>query len=257
MSGNVANPATKRPLLTIPHSTFSNHNGGGLVMGKRGKLYISVGDGGGGGDTLNNGQNKNSLLAKILRIDPTPSNSMPYTIPPGNPFVGDPNARPETFMWGLRNPWRYSLDRKTNAMWIGDVGQTAWEEIDYAKPGEKGINFGWPLREGFHQYEGQRGGPQPPGGRNPILERSHDTGDCAITGGYVYRGLAIKGFQGTYVFGDTCTGALRAVQQRHGKVVRARNLKLNVPSISSFGENPAGEIFAASLNGVVYRLSPR
>jgi len=252
MNGNIANPATQRPLLTIPHSTFSNHNGGNLVMGPRGQLYISVGDGGGGGDTLHNGQNKNSLLAKILRINPTPSNTLPYTIPAGNPFVGKPNARPETWMWGLRNPWRFSLDRKTHDMWIGDVGQDAWEEIDYAKAGAKGINWGWPLREGKHPYDGA----PPPGARNPILERSHNSGDCAITGGYVYRGTAIKGFQGTYVFGDTCTGELRAVQQRNGKVVHARDLKLNVASISSFGESPSGEIYAASLNGVVYRLSP-
>ncbi len=156
-------------------------------------------------------------------------------------------------MWGLRNPWRFSLDRKTHDMWIGDVGQDAWEEIDYAKAGAKGINWGWPLREGKHPYDGA----PPPGARDPILERSHNSGDCAITGGYVYRGTAIKGFQGTYVFGDTCTGELRAIQQRNGKVVHARDLKLNVASVSSFGESPSGEIYAASLNGLVYRHQPR
>jgi glucose/arabinose dehydrogenase len=253
MNGAVANTATRRLLLTIPHSQFANHNGGGLVMGSGGMLFISVGDGGGGGDTLQNGQNKNSLLAKILRIDPRPSGSLPYTIPPKNPFVGDPNARPETWMWGLRNPWRFSIDKKTNAMWIGDVGQSAYEEINFAKAGEKGINWGWPLREGFHAYAGA----QPPGGRNPIIERSHDDGDCAITGGYVYRGTAIKNFQGVYVFGDTCTGQLRALQQANGVAIRRRALNLTVPGISSFGENPKGELYAVALNGGVYRLAPR
>ena len=252
MNGANANPATLRPLLTIPHSTFVNHNGGNLVMGKAGLLYISIGDGGGGGDTLHNGQNKNSLLAKILRIDPTPSMSLPYTIPPGNPFVGVPNTRAETFMWGLRNPWRFSLDRLTNDMWIGDVGQGAYEEIDFAKAGEKGTNWGWPLREGFHAYDGAR----PPGARDPIVERSHDDGDCAITGGYVYRGKLIKGFQGVYVFGDTCTGELRAVVQSGGKAIRRGPLHLNVPSISSFGQNPNGELYALSLTGDIYKLVP-
>jgi glucose/arabinose dehydrogenase len=214
---------------------------------------VSVGDGGSEYDPNGYGQDPMFGLAKILRIDPEPSGSRPYSIPAGNPFVGDPNARPETWMWGLRNPWRFSLDRKTHDMWIGDVGQNAWEEIDYARAGEKGINWGWPLREGKHAYDGA----PPPGARNPILERSHNSGDCAITGGYVYRGAAIKGFQGTYVFGDTCTGELRAVQQSNGKVVRARDLALNVSQISSFGENPAGELYAVSLTGVVYRLSPR
>ena len=252
MAGGVANTSTRRPLLTIPHSQFENHNGGNLVMGRGGMLYISVGDGGGGGDTLHNGQNKSSLLAKILRIDPEPSGSLPYTIPSKNPFVGDPSARPETFMWGLRNPWRFSLDKRTNAMWIGDVGQGLYEEIDFARKGEKGVNWGWPLREGFHAYDGA----QPPGGRDPIIERSHDRGDCAITGGYVYRGKRIKGFQGVYVFGDTCTGKLRTLTQRGGKVVRRGPLALTVPSISSFGEKPNGELFALSLSGDIYRLSP-
>jgi hypothetical protein len=155
-------------------------------------------------------------------------------------------------MWGLRNPWRFSLDKQTNDMWIGDVGQNAYEEIDFAKAGDKGVNWGWPLREGFHAYDGA----QPPGGRDPIIERSHDDGDCAITGGYVYRGKLIKGFQGVYVFGDTCTGQLRAVVQSGGKAIRRGPLKLNVPSISSFGENPNGELYALSLSGDVYKLVP-
>jgi glucose/arabinose dehydrogenase len=252
MSGANANKAARRLLLTIPHSTFENHNGGNLVMGSGGMLYISVGDGGGGGDTLHNGQNKNSLLAKILRIDPKPSATLPYTIPPSNPFVGVPNTRPETWMWGLRNPWRFSLDKKTNDLWIGDVGQGLYEEIDFARAGTAGINFGWPLREGFHAYDGA----QPPGGRDPLIERSHANGDCAITGGYVYRGTKIKAFQGVYVFGDTCTGRLRALTQQNGKVVRRRALNLTVPGISSFGQGPSGELYTVALNGVISRIVP-
>jgi glucose/arabinose dehydrogenase len=253
MSGTIADTTTRRPLLTIPHSTYPNHNGGDLVMGSGGRLYISVGDGGGGGDTLHNGQNKNSLLAKILRIIPNKTGSKPYGIPRDNPFVGQANTRAETWMWGLRNPWRFSFDKATNDIWIGDVGQDKYEEIDYAKAGEKGINWGWPLREGFHQYDGAK----PPGARDPILERPHTAGDCAIIGGYVYRGKAIKGFQGTYVFGDECTGKLRAVVQSDGRVVQRRDLRLNVSQLSSFGQGPGGEIYATSLHGELYRLDPR
>jgi glucose/arabinose dehydrogenase len=245
--------SSRRPLLTIPHSTFPNHNGGDLVMGSSGMLYISVGDGGGGGDSLHNGQNKDSLLAKILRIDPRPSGGKPYTIPPSNPFVGDPNARPETWMWGLRNPWRFSFDRQTHDIWIADVGQNLYEEIDYAKASEKGINWGWPDREGFHAYNG----PATAGERDPIVERPHSAGDCAIVGGYVYRGKFLKGFQGAYVFGDACTGELRAVTQVNGKAAQRRDLRLNVPQLSSFGEGPGGEIFALSLHGELYRLDPK
>jgi hypothetical protein len=142
-------------------------------------------------------------------------------------------------------------------MWIGDVGQGLYEEIDYAKPTEKGLNWGWPLREGFHQYEGQRGGAQPPGGRNPIIERSHDNGDCAIIGGYVYRGVAIKGFQGTYVHGDGCTGQLRALVQKGGRAVQRKALKLTVDGLASFGENLKGEMYVVSRFGTIYRLAPK
>jgi glucose/arabinose dehydrogenase len=153
----------------------------------------------------------------------------------------------------LRNPWRFSLDKQTHDMWIGDVGQGLYEEIDFAKAGEKGINWGWPLREGKHAYDGA----PPPGAREPIVERSHNAGDCAIVGGYVYRGKAIKGFQGAYVFGDACTGRLRAIQQVNGKVAHARDLRLNVNSLSSFGEGPGGEIYATSLHGELFRLDPK
>ena len=254
MKGNVANTATRRQLLLIPHHIFPNHNGGDLVMGPDNMLYITAGDGGGAGDTLKNGQNLGALLGKILRIDPHPSGSSAYTIPPDNPFVATAGARPEIWMYGLRNPWRFSFDRQTHDVWIGDVGQNLYEEVDYALAGESGINWGWNKREGLHPYNG---GAEPDGARDPILERSHSAGDCAIIGGFVYRGRAIASFNGAYVFGDECTGELRAVVQTDGKVTQSRDLHLNVDQLTSFGEGPSGGIFAASRSGKLYLLAPR
>jgi glucose/arabinose dehydrogenase len=253
MNGNVANLATRRLLLVIPHRTYANHNGGNLVIGADNLLYISVGDGGGAGDPLHNGQNLNSLLGKILRINPTPSATKPYTIPTTNPFVNRTGARPEIYMWGLRNPWRFSFDRANRDLWIGDVGQALWEEVDYAPAGQSGINWGWNAREGFQPYNG---GAKPPGARDPLFVRSHDTGDCAIIGGYVYRGTRIPNFDGAYVYGDACTGELRAAVQRGGRVTQATDLHLNVAQITTFGEGPAGELYAVSRTGTIYALVP-
>ena len=252
MSGPVPISGSRRQLLVIPHHTFPNHNGGDLHVGADNMLYISVGDGGGGGDTLHNGQNTNSLLGKILRINPNRKGNAQYSVPADNPFAAQAGKRGAIWMYGLRNPWRFSFDRQTHDMWIGDVGQGLYEEIDYAKAGAKGINWGWNRREGFHPYNG---GTKPAGARDPILERSHDNGDCAITGGYVYRGKAIANFFGAYVFGDTCTGELRAVLQRNGRVTQSRDLNLNVSQVSTFGEGPFGGIYAASLSGTIYALA--
>jgi glucose/arabinose dehydrogenase len=232
---------------------FPNHNGGSLVMGPDNMLYIGVGDGGGAGDTLHNAQNLDALLGKILRIDPHPNGSAAYTIPSDNPFANAAGDRPEIWMWGLRNPWRFSFDRLTHDTWIGDVGQNLYEEVDYAPAGQSGINWGWNQREGFHPFNG---GAEPDGARDPILERSHDAGDCAIIGGFVYRGSAIASFNGAYVFGDECTGELRAVVQSDGKVAQRRDLHLNVDQLTTFGEGPSGGIFAASRAGKIYYLAP-
>ena len=253
MKGNVANVATRRQLLQIPHHVFPNHNGGSLVMGPDNMLYIGVGDGGGAGDTLQNAQNLDALLGKILRIDPHPNGSAAYTIPADNPFANTAGARPEIWMYGLRNPWRFSFDRLTHDLWIGDVGQNLYEEVDYALAGESGINWGWNLREGFHPFNG---GAEPAGARDPILERSHDAGDCALIGGFVYRGTAIASFNGAYVFGDECTGELRAAVQSGGKVSQRRDLHLNIDELTTFGEGPSGGIFAASRVGKIYFLAP-
>ncbi len=227
MRNGVANVASRRVLLVIPHHTFSNHNGGNLVIGPDGMLYIGTGDGGGGGDTLHNGQNLDSLLGKILRIDPRKNGSKPYSIPPGNPFAGQPGRRGAIWMYGLRNPWRFSFDRKTHDMWIGDVGQDQWEEIDFASAGRGGINWGWNLREGKHAYNG---GARPPGAHDPIWERSHGAGDCAIIGGYVYRGSAITSLAGAYLYGDECTGEIRALVRSGGRLTQHADLHLNVSS---------------------------
>ncbi len=254
MNGLKANTATRRQLLLIPHHTFTNHNGGNLVIGPDNMLYIGVGDGGSGGDPNGNGQNKDVLLAKILRIDPRQNGASPYRIPAGNPFKGKAGKRGEIWMYGLRNPWRFSFDSKNGDMWIGDVGQDKFEEVDYARAGTgAGANWGWNLREGFHPYNG---GAEPAGARDPILERPHTAGDCAIIGGYVYRGSPSVPLVGAYVFGDECTGVLRAVTQNGGRITQAAPLHLNVSELTSFGQGPKGAIYAASRTGTIYVLAP-
>jgi glucose/arabinose dehydrogenase len=156
-------------------------------------------------------------------------------------------------MYGLRNPWKFSFDKATGDMWIGDVGQDLYEEIDDAPAGQSGISWGWNLREGFHAYNG---GAQPPGGRDPVIERPHSAGDCAITGGYVYRGTAIPALVGAYLYGDFCTGKVYAAVQQAGAIVQNVDLGITVPQLNSFGQAPNGEIYAVSLSGTVYRIDP-
>jgi glucose/arabinose dehydrogenase len=241
-----------RRLLYL-HQPFANHNGGEVAVGPGGMLYIGFGDGGGGGDPHGNAQNLNTWLGKILRIDPRLRDGLPYHIPPDNPFNGVPGARREIWMYGLRNPWRFSVDRRLHDMWIGDVGQAAYEEIDYARAHLAGLNWGWNLREGFHPYNG---GAQPANGRDPILERAHTLGDCAIVGGYVYRGALMPALRGAYLFGDFCTGELRAIVQTNGTVTQSRDLALDVPQLTSFAEGPHGELRALSRSGTIYVLAP-
>jgi glucose/arabinose dehydrogenase len=193
------------------------------------------------------------LLGKIVRISPNPASGSPYSISADNPFVGQAGARGEVWMYGLRNPWRFSFDRANGDMWIGDVGQNLYEEIDYAPAGQKGINWGWSLREATHPYNG---GAEPPGGRDPIIERPHTAGDCAITGGYVYRGTAIPALVGAYLYGDYCTGKVFAAEQQGGTVVQNVDLGINVPALTSFGQDLNGELYAVSQTGSVYRITP-
>jgi glucose/arabinose dehydrogenase len=252
MSGDVANVGTHRELLAIPHHLHTNHNGGEVIFGPDGDLYIGVGDGGGGGDPEGNAQNPNVLLGKILRINPAPSGGLQYTIPADNPFHGQAGKRGEIWMFGLRNPWRFSFDRNDHTMWIGDVGQDLYEEIDLAAAGQKGTNWGWNLREGLHPYNG---GAQPPGGTNPIVEVSHNNGSCAIIGGYVYHGSAIDNLDGAYLYGDSCRSQLVGVVYSGGHVVAHQDLGVSVSNLTTFGEDPSGELYAVSRDGSIYKLT--
>jgi glucose/arabinose dehydrogenase len=249
MRGDVADAGTRRELLFV-EDPYPNHNGGEVIFGPDGMLYVSLGDGGSQNDPRNNGQNLGTLFAKIWRINPRPAGNAPYSVPADNPFAGRAGARPETWMWGLRNAWRFSFDRATRDLWIGDVGQNLYEEIDLARSGEKGINFGWSARDGFHAFKGTR----PSDARDPLLETKHSDGNCAIIGGYVYRGRAIPAFRGAYVFGDSCNPRLTAVVERDGKVAMRRDLRPTVSSLTTFGEDPDGELYAVARGGTVYRF---
>jgi glucose/arabinose dehydrogenase len=253
MDGRRADPSSRRDVLFV-EQPFSNHNGGHLAFGPDGYLYAGLGDGGSGGDPLGNGQSLVTLLGKMLRISPRPSAARPYGIPPDNPFVDRPGALPEIWDYGLRNPWRFSFDRETGDLWIGDVGQSSWEEIDVEAAGSPGgQNFGWNLLEGSHPYEGA----EPPSGAvPPVYEYSQDQGGCTVVGGYVYRGAAIPNLIGSYVFADFCLGQVEALQLDGRRAVGHRLVGPVVENLSSFGEDASGELYALSLSGPVFRLSP-
>jgi glucose/arabinose dehydrogenase len=251
---NVADPSSRRNLLTVGHRQFSNHDGGQLQFGPDGFLYAGFGDGGGAGDPFRNGQRLSALLAKIIRINPKAGGGRPYTIPKGNPFATRAGARPEIWAYGLRNPWRFSFDRKTGAMVIGDVGQDAQEEVDFSRRGRsRGANYGWSVFEGRRRY---RGGSAP-GAVRPNLIHTHSSGWCSITGGYIVRDRALAGLYGRYVYGDLCKSGLRSVVLRPGGARGERSLGVSVAQLVSFGEDAAGHVYAVSLNGPVYRLVPR
>jgi glucose/arabinose dehydrogenase len=251
MRGRQADPGSLRLLLRVD-DPFANHNGGQLAFGPDRLLYIAFGDGGGGGDPLGSGQSLDTLLGKILRIDPRPAGGRPYRVPVDNPFVGRGGARPEIWSYGLRNPWRFTFDPATGDMWIGDVGQNAWEEVDHEPAGSGGRNYGWNRREGRHDFEGER----PAGAVDPVIEYGREGGACTVIGGSVYWGRRIPGLRGAYLYGDYCAGWVRAARVRGGRVAEQRDLGLSVPGLTSFGVDPAGELYAMSLSGPVYRLAP-
>jgi glucose/arabinose dehydrogenase len=224
----------------------SNHNGGALVFGPDRYLYISTGDGGGGGDPRGNGQKLDTLLGKILRIDVDGSgDSRPYGIPADNPFLDRAGAQPEIWVTGLRNPWRISFDRATGDLWIGDVGQGAYEEIDVVRAGSGGgQNFGWNMTEGFHCYPS--GEPCAPDGLTPpVTEYDHGFG-CSVTGGFVYRG-AYPALVGGYLFADYCSGNVWLIDAAAEEVRDPRLVLESGRSISSFGEDQSGELYATDL----------
>jgi glucose/arabinose dehydrogenase len=267
MSGDGVDARSRRNLLRLPHPR-ANHNGGQLALGPDGFLYVGTGDGGGGGDPDANGQNPATLLGKILRIDPTrPTAGKGYGTPPDNPFsaTSSPAGAPEVWAWGLRNPWRFSFDRRTHDLWIGDVGQNAWEEIDFlpAAPGGagRGANLGWNRMEGTHPF---RGGTPPEGYTGPLLDYPLDGGACSVIGGYVYRGVTHPPWQGMYVWTDYCLGRLHVLLRHPDGRVEDRDTGLTTPagdlqnegSITSFGEDNDGELYVLSAAGGIYRIEP-
>jgi glucose/arabinose dehydrogenase len=251
---DVADPGSARQVL-FTRDSESNHNGGLLLFGPDKLLYIGTGDGGGGGDmhgAHGNAQNLGVLLGKILRIDPRESGSRPYSIPSTNPFVGRAGARGEIYAYGLRNPWRFSFDRKTGDLSIGDVGQNEIEEIDFVRKGRgRGANFGWRVFEGNSRYTD---GESAPGAVKPVITERHSDGNCSITGGIVVRDPGLKAWAGRYVFGDLCRGRLQTAKLPNGKV---SDTTLQVDQVSSFGEDARGRVYAVSLSGPVYRLVAR
>ena len=251
---NVADARSARVLLTVSQP-FENHNGGDLKFGPDGKLYIAMGDGGSGGDPQGNGQRLDTHLAKILRIDV--DGAAPFAVPPDNPFVNRAGARPEIWHYGLRNPWRFSFDRATGDMYIGDVGQGSFEEIDRAPKGVGGRNYGWNNREGRHAF----GGGNAANGAtfDPVAEYSHGKG-CSVTGGFVYRGAAVASLKGRYVFADYCSGrfwTIAAGPRPGGLVEITGTLDRKIANPTSFGQDNAGELYVVSGSGTVYRFAKR
>jgi len=247
-----ADPASGTILLTIPHPDFANHNGGQLQFGPDGYLYIGTGDGGSGGDPSNHAQDLTQLLGKLLRIDV--DHGLPYTIPSSNPFFGRGNARNEIWAYGLRNPWRFSFDRSTGELWIGDVGQDTYEEVDL-QPATSigGENYGWRKMEGFHCYNPSTNCADP-SFTMPILEYSHAQGACSITGGYRYRGTQIPSLKGAYLYGDYCIGSIWTATQTNG-VWTSKTLFTTTIRISSFGEDVSGELYVMDVaKGFVYKF---
>ncbi len=253
---NHADPGSARTLLVMDDPDFNN-NGGQLQFGPDGHLYIANGDGGGQesgpADPYGTAQDLGSLFGKILRIDPAGRGDGDYRIPPGNPFRG-PGQRPEIYAYGLRNPWRFSFDRRTGALVIADVGQQTAEEVSWFDRGDGlGANLGWPVFEGRTR---RRPDESAPGAVRPVLTMDHGSGFCAIVGGYVSRDRRVRATRGRYVFGDFCTGELRVARLRRPRTT-SRRLGVRVPFLDSFGEDARGRLYATSINGPVYRLRPR
>ena len=238
-NGSVGLRGTARPLLRVPHREFDNHNGGQLQFGPDGRLYAGTGDGGSGGDPHNHAQSPTSHLGKLLRLN-----------------VNRRGAKWQIAGYGLRNPWRYSWDPATRDLYIGDVGQDSWEEVDVRTPAEQGVlnNYGWRVWEGRSRYtSGQRVNLR---GKLvfPIVVYSHNFG-CSLTGGYVYRGHSVPAARGRYFYGDYCSGRVWSLRAVHRKLQNNRRESMHVSGLSSWGEDTSGELYAVSLEGRIYKLT--
>ncbi len=250
-----ADEGSREEIITVGHPSATNHNGGTAAFGPDGKLYLATGD---GGSTPGNAQNRGSLLGKLLRIDPRPTSKRGYAIPKGNPFRKR-QGEPEVFAVGLRNPFRFSFDRRKPLIAIGDVGESSREEVDFLRVSKaRGANFGWDAFEGRERH---------PGGANlsqkqhdpPMLDYSHDNGGCAVTGGVTVHDEALRTLRGRYVYADLCVGELRSFKpQLNGNRARAdRALGPEVSQPVGFGEDRAGHVYVVSLDGPVFRLAPK
>jgi glucose/arabinose dehydrogenase len=236
---DVANPASGTPLLSLEHSANSNHNGGLVQFGPDGLLYIGVGDGGGAGDPAGNAQNRGSLLGKILRM---------------NVNGGEPSPTAEVWAYGLRNPWRFSFDVPGNLLYIADVGQFKYEEVNVARADQEGVNYGWSVMEGRHCFASPNCTPI---GVAPVIEYDH-SGGCSVTGGPVYRGKAMPGLTGHYFYSDYCGGWLKSFRSLGGEAVDERTWDVkDIGPVPSFGEDAAGEMYMLAADGTVYRIDPQ
>jgi glucose/arabinose dehydrogenase len=247
---------SRRTLLSIDHPN-GNHNGGKLVFGPDGYLYIGTGDGGAADDPDRNGLDLDSLLGKLLRIDPRADGGAPYSVPSDNPFVNSPGARPEVWSYGLRNPWRFSFDPASGDLWIGDVGQGEWEEIDLspaADGGGRAVNFGWSAFEGTHRFNDD----QPADGATmPVHEYSHNEGGCSVTGGVVYRGDAISTLTGWYLFADYCSGQVWALRTAAGGAAEVVELVGSAGNIAAIVAGPDNALYLLDHNsGRILRIDP-
>jgi glucose/arabinose dehydrogenase len=247
---NVADPASSKLILGVPHPR-GNHNGGLALFGPDGMLYLGLGDGGGGGDPDRNGQNANTLLGALLRIDVNTGD--PYSIPAGNPFIGRSDARGEIWAIGLRNPWRFAFDPQGGNLYVADVGQGDREEVNVVSATRAGVNYGWNIMEGSVCYNASSCDRQ--GLELPAVEYRHLGNACSVTGGFVYRGSAIPELAGHYFYGDYCAGFVKSFRYENGAATDERTWELgNIGNVTSFGQDAAGELYITAGNGVVYRI---
>lgn len=247
---DVADPASARLVLAIDQP-FSNHNGGLVMFGPDRMLYVGMGDGGSGGDPHRNGQNRNALLGKLLRLD---VDGDPYRIPANNPFAGGAAGKPEVWATGMRNPWRFAFDRASGLLYIADVGQGEWEEIDVEPASAAGLNYGWNIMEGDRCYG--RDGCDQRGLTLPRVSYNHSGNACSVTGGFVYRGRAVPSIAGHYFYSDYCAGWLRSFRFANGSVTDRREWKIpDIGHVVSFGEDSRAELYIISEGGKIYRFA--